>query len=906
MSITLRPYQEDAIAAIESAWDEGFNRTSVVIATGGGKTTIFSDLIRRHGERLRKEGKRILVLAHRAELLSQGDARIKLQNPGLWTTLIKGSQGQKTHQFADVIVGSVQTLSRPKRREAVDRIGMVIVDECFPAGTLVGGRPIKSLQVGDLVPSWNESTGVVEDRRVTGVMSKVPSALVRVHTVSGRSFTCTPNHPVMTNCGWMPAGMLTEDVSLLCSAYESSTGSELHELRDAVRDREEVAAELLQGYKQGILRTGMRVLIPGAGQDGCGESDVERGNARKDGRDAEAHWTQAGGTRRERSSCAGTTACACGSAGLEDGCGDCARGRGTPVSLQGGHGAPYLEVAGGSGRGVPFAAGAPEVGRTPGRTAGFDRVDHVEVLEPGSDGTYGGLCAEGLVYNLEVEDNHTYLIEDGVVVHNCHNVSQGLKDILAHYGCMEDGGTPTVGFTATMTRMNGGLGEVWQSVAYQRKIHQLIKDGYLVAPKALSVNVPGLNLATTRVTAGDLNTKDLADALEDSAAFDVIAEVWQDKASERPTVAFMPNVATARRLAATLQQRDVAAEVIHGGMDKKARDGVYARYDSGATRVIVNVMCLTEGWDAPHTSCAIIGRPTLNPGLFIQMVGRTLRLHPGKKDALILDLAGASSRHTLAGVNDLESECEASCGCNCLSCGCNGSCKCALRRCGCSCIEAHGVNGRDCRCCGSDECWCGCIPEDEGGPGCLCADNPDCGCRGEGPEKEQKEVDASVLRNLVQVDILGESLAKSSYTWLDTPAGIKFLSFGPDTAAFLLPDPAAPGMYFQGVVRGTRSKAPVERVDSGSLPADAARKGLEELVSASGWTYSNKRASWRRTPASEAQLSLLRRYRPELPAGIKKGEASDMLSSFRFGVALDERFGKYVRRERETASGQAR
>ena len=617
MSIELRPYQEDAIAAIESAWDEGFNRTSVVIATGGGKTTIFSDLIRRHGERLRKEGKRVLVLAHRAELLSQGDARIKLQNPGLWTTIIKGSQGQKTHQFADVIVGSVQTLSRPKRREAVDRIGMVIVDEC-------------------------------------------------------------------------------------------------------------------------------------------------------------------------------------------------------------------------------------------------------------------------------------------------HSVSQGLKDILTHYGCMEDGGTPTVGFTATMTRMNGGLGEVWQSVAYQRKIHQLIKDGYLVAPKALSVNVPGLNLATTRVTAGDLNTKDLADALEESAAFDVIAEVWQDKASERPTVAFMPNVATARRLAATLQQRDVAAEVIHGGMDKEARDGVYARYDSGATRVIVNVMCLTEGWDAPRTSCAIIGRPTLNPGLFIQMVGRALRLHPGKKDALILDLAGASSRHTLAGVNDLESECEASCGCNCLSCGCNGLCKCALRRCGCSCIEAHGVNGRDCRCCGSDECRCGCIPEDEGGPGCLCADNPDCGCRGEGPEKEQKEVDASVLRNLVQVDILGECLTKSSYTWLDTPAGIKFLAFGPDAAAFLLPDPAAPGMYFQGIVRGTRQKAPIERVDSGSLPADAAMKGLEELVSASGWTYSSKRASWRRTPASDAQLSLLRRYRPELPTGIKKGEASDMLSSFRFGAALDERFGKYVRRERETASGQAR
>lgn len=51
-------------------------------------------------------------------------------------------------------------------------------------------------------------------------------------------------------------------------------------------------------------------------------------------------------------------------------------------------------------------------------------VDHVEVLEPGSDGKYGGLCPDGFVYNFEVEGTHTYFA-NGVLVHNCHEYSNG-------------------------------------------------------------------------------------------------------------------------------------------------------------------------------------------------------------------------------------------------------------------------------------------------------------------------------------------------------------------------------------------------------------------------------------------------------------------------------------------------
>jgi hypothetical protein len=58
-------------------------------------------------------------------------------------------------------------------------------------------------------------------------------------------------------------------------------------------------------------------------------------------------------------------------------------------------------------------------------------------------------------------------------------------------------------------------------------------------------------------------------------------------------------------------------------------------------------MVLTEGYDEPKTSCIVIARPTTNVGLHVQMIGRGLRLFPGKSDCLVLDVVGATQRHAL-------------------------------------------------------------------------------------------------------------------------------------------------------------------------------------------------------------------------------------------------------------------
>lgn len=962
--VTLRDYQVRAADAIEGAWSEGLNKPAVVLPTGAGKSLVMSEVIRRALPRLRENGQRILMLAHREKLLRQNEKAVKTLSPDAWTAVVKGNSGWRDAQFADVILGSLQTMARPGRRESLDRVGLVIADECFPAGTRVGGKTIESLQAGDIVPSWNEETGREEDRPVVAVTSKIPSALMRVTLVDGTSFVATPNHPILTDQGWCPVGLLNNHMRVVSFTHDTATNSNrtLHMVRNRVHVDDEPARELPQ-VRSGVLFPGMfdglsprggqscedascgntvHVVRGGRDSDGEGTNPVpgkgrdvlfprvfgeeqEReafcdlscysapgrgpapeahdgtqphvgpGSTGEDGRNSSPDRPQTTRAGRERASRTGTSAHSCGSTGVENGHHVGSQGWHSPVSLQAGYGSPDASYLRRSGRGVPYLSGAPSVRPAQGRTACFTGVDHVEVLEPGSDGTYGGLCPDGRVYNLEVDRTHTYLIGNGVVVHNCHVLAaRTYKEALNHW---VGRGARAAGFTATLTRMDGGLPEVWDASVYEKPIYELIRDGFLVPPVAKSVAVPGLNLSNVRVTAGDLNAKDVADAMDEAGAIPYIARAYLEHASDRTGVVFMPNVATAIQAAAEFNALGIKAEVIHGGMSTREREAVYARYGDRTTQVIVNCNVLVEGFDEPHTGAVVLGRPTKSPGAYIQMVGRGLRLHPDKEDCLILDMAGASLKHNLAGVNDLIAECTARCDCNCLVCGCSDRCKCGIRQCGCRCLEQHESAGKGCKCAGTDQCGCGC-PGDQDGTGldgCGCDARPDCECRGGGAEREGKEVSAETFRNLTPVEILGSELKKSSYAWLVTTAGVRFLPVGSDRFLFLMPESAGSDRFFVGSVQGSGTGAVFTRVDTGAVSASDARQAAEDVASGSEFTYNVKRASWRYTPASEGQLQVLRRLRVEIPENPKKGWVSDAITVAKASRVIDPKLRSWGR-----------
>lgn len=125
----LRPYQEEARAKVQQEWKEGRKRTLLVLPTGCGKTIVFSKII----EDRVKMGERVLVLAHRSELLEQASDKL-MTATGLGTALEK-AENTSIGSWFRVVVGSVQTMQREKRLSKFpsNHFDTIVIDEAHHA-----------------------------------------------------------------------------------------------------------------------------------------------------------------------------------------------------------------------------------------------------------------------------------------------------------------------------------------------------------------------------------------------------------------------------------------------------------------------------------------------------------------------------------------------------------------------------------------------------------------------------------------------------------------------------------------------------------------------------------------------------------------------------------------------------
>jgi DNA repair protein RadD len=168
-----------------------------------------------------------------------------------------------------------------------------------------------------------------------------------------------------------------------------------------------------------------------------------------------------------------------------------------------------------------------------------------------------------------------------------------------------------------------------------------------VAPRIYAPADP--DLRGIKTAHGDYVESDLAKRMNRPDLVGGIVEHWLRLASDRPTVVFATGVAHSVAIRNDFRDAGVMAEHIDGTTPADERDAILRGLAEGKVDVVSNAMVLTEGWDCPAASCAVLARPTRQLGLYLQMVGRVLRPAPGKTDALILDHAGAVFQHGFPG-----------------------------------------------------------------------------------------------------------------------------------------------------------------------------------------------------------------------------------------------------------------
>lgn len=243
-----------------------------------------------------------------------------------------------------------------------------------------------------------------------------------------------------------------------------------------------------------------------------------------------------------------------------------------------------------------------------------------------------------------------------------HATANSYRTILRFYNSFGDipncATVPSVGFSATMARNDGQpLGEIWQDVVFARSTAWAVRKGFLANPVGRRIVVPDLDLSGVSGR-NDYRDDELGEALTHSLAPSLTVEAWLEHVKGCRTVLFAPTVAAAEMFVYAFQDAGINASVIHGGMPLADRRFILAEHRAGVFPVLANCMILTEGYDDPGIECVIMARPTRSKGLYIQCVGRGLRIDPTRppvgQECLILDVAG--NAHDLCSLADLSTK----------------------------------------------------------------------------------------------------------------------------------------------------------------------------------------------------------------------------------------------------------
>lgn len=250
--------------------------------------------------------------------------------------------------------------------------------------------------------------------------------------------------------------------------------------------------------------------------------------------------------------------------------------------------------------------------------------------------------AVGSVQSLQREKRLNRFDENyfnSIIIDEAHHcISDGYQKVLQHFDKAN-----VLGVTATPDRGDmKNLGEYFQSLAYEYKLPQAIRDGFLCPIKALTIPLK-LDLTKVGVQSGDFKVGDLDTALD--PYLEQIADEMLQHCSDRKTVVFLPLIKTSQKFKDILNSKGFKAAEVNGTSEDRAE--VLEDFENDKYNVLCNSMLLTEGWDCPSVDCVIVLRPTKVRSLYSQMVGRGTRLSPGKKELLLLDFLWMTERHEL-------------------------------------------------------------------------------------------------------------------------------------------------------------------------------------------------------------------------------------------------------------------
>jgi ATP-dependent helicase IRC3 len=449
-----------------------------------------------------------------------------------------------------------------------------------------------------------------------------------------------------------------------------------------------------------------------------------------------------------------------------------------------------------------------------------------------------------------------------------HIVSPQYLKLLEHFGLRHAAdwtnvsGPALVGVSATFSRFDGKkLGSVIDHIVYHRDYVDMIEENWLSDVVFTTVQMKA-DLTSVRPGAnGDFQTGALSKVINTEQTNDIVVKAWLAKAKDRQsTLVFCVDLEHVANLTAKFREYGVAAEFVTSDTSARVRAARVDAFRNGKFPVLLNCGIFTEGTDIPNIDCVVLARPTKSRNLLVQMIGRGMRLHKGKENCHVIDLVaalstGVVSTPTLFGLDPAE-----------------------------------------------------------------IVENADQKKMMELKEKKEKEkereekaaditkkaatrkvpgtitfTDYDSIHDLIADGTTDQKIRRlSQLAWVGVGDGIFILTT--NSGNFLRIEPSESGenfvaKYYRKLPHDVASKSPY------AAPRVIAQGETFEHVVHAADTYAlevfeyiwiSHNASWRRKPASDAQVKFLNKFRPDedqlTPNDLNKGKAGDMITRIKFGA----------------------
>ncbi len=232
---------------------------------------------------------------------------------------------------------------------------------------------------------------------------------------------------------------------------------------------------------------------------------------------------------------------------------------------------------------------------------------------------------------------------DLVIIDECHHSAAcGYQTVLDQFP-----DAFVLGVTATPDRMDKqSIEQIFGAPIFSTSILDMVEQGYLSNLRAIAIQTE-VSLDHLHMQAGDFKQDELAVAVDTPERNECVVAAYLRHCNGRQSLCFGVAVSHAEHLATAFNEQGIPAAMVCGATPQEERKRILSDYERGTLRILSNCGVLTEGYDAPQTSCIIMARPTQSRALYVQCIGRGTRLAPGKTDCIILDITDNTLKHRL-------------------------------------------------------------------------------------------------------------------------------------------------------------------------------------------------------------------------------------------------------------------